>query len=199
MLDTHQDPEATIKLTARVEADDPRRLGLAIDTMRVRMAHKLRVRAVVVAVVVVVLSALAGVAGATTGTTPLAKPPRFRVTKAQVAPYLGRFVLAKQRSSRQLVSAAYVGGHNDRGYVEGGLAVYAYGPGGREVSWVGRTYEYHHTGDGMKIDVISADNEEIFARLKLRATSGGRLTGTLRELLPVPKKPVAITLRPAPK
>jgi hypothetical protein len=167
--------------------------------MRLKMSLNSRVRAVVAAVVIALLSSFTGVAGATTGTTPLAKPPRFRVTKSQVAPYLGRFVLAKQRSSRKLVSAAYVGGHNDRGFVEGGLAIYTYGPGGREVSWVGRTYEYHHTSDGMKIDVISADNEEIFARLKLRVGSAGSLTGTLRELLPVPKKPVAITLRPAPK
>jgi hypothetical protein len=161
------------------------------------MSHTRRVQAVAVAVVVVLLSALACEAGATTGTTPLAHPPRFRVTKAQVAPYLGHFVLAKQRSSRRLISGAYVGGHNDRGYVEGGLAVYTYGPEGREVSWVGRTYEYHHTPDGMTIDVISAANEEIFARLHLRVGRRGLLTGTLRELLPVPRSPSAITLRPA--
>lgn len=157
-----------------------------------------RVQAVAVVVTVVLLSSLVGEAGATTGTTPLAKPPRFKVTKAQVAPYLGRFVLAKQRSSRQLISAAYVGGHNDRGYVEGGLAVYTYDSAGRETSWVGRTYEYHHTSEGMTIDVISPNNEQIFARLKLRAAGHGRLTGTLREILPVPKKPRPITLRPAP-
>jgi hypothetical protein len=142
---------------------------------------------------------MSGKAGATTGTTPLAHPPRFPVSKAQVAPYLGRFVLAKRRSSRRLISAAYIGGHNDRGYVEGGLAVYTYGPGGEEASWVGRTYEYHHTATGMTIDVISSANESIFARLHLRVARHGLLTGTLRELLPVPRAAVPITLRPAPK
>jgi hypothetical protein len=161
------------------------------------MGHLRRLRVVVIAVVL--LAAMAGAAGATTGTTPLAHPPRFRVSKAQIAPYLGRFVLAKQRSSKRLISAAYLGGHNDRGYVEGGLAVYTYGPGGQEVSWVGRTYEYHHTAAGMTIDVISAANEEIFARLRLRPTRGGLLTGTLRELLPVPRPATPITFRPAPK
>jgi hypothetical protein len=161
------------------------------------MGHLRRIRVIVIAVVL--LAAMVGAADATTGTTPLAHPPRFRVSKAQVAPYLGRFVLAKQRSSKRLISAAYLGGHNDRGYVEGGLAVYTYGPGGQEVSWVGRTYEYHHTATGMTIDVISAANEEIFARLRLRPARGGLLTGTLRELLPVPRPATPITLRPAPK
>jgi hypothetical protein len=163
------------------------------------MGHIRRPQTLVVAVVVVLLFALTGEAGATTGTTPLAHPPRYKVTRAQVAPYLGRFVLAKQRSSRRLVSAAYLGGHNDRGYVEGGLAVYTYDPSGQEVSWVGRTYEYHPTAAGMTIDVISAANEQIFARLKLRPGRHGLLTGTLRELLPVPRPAAAITFRPAPK
>lgn len=157
-----------------------------------------RPKTIVLAVVVVLLLALTGVAGATTGTTPLAHPPRYRVTRAQIGPYLGRFVLAKQRSSRRLISAAYLGGHNDRGYVEGGLAVYTYGAGGQEVSWVGRTYEYHHTASGMTIDVISAANEQIFARMKLRPGRHGMLTGTLRELLPVPRPAAPITFRPAP-
>jgi len=137
-----------------------------------------------------------GEAGATTGTTPLAHPPRFKVTKAEVKPYLGHFVLAHRNQGR-LINAAYIGGYNDRGYVEGGLAVYTYDKSGQEVSWVGRTYEYHHTRRGMTIDVISASNEQIFARLHLRTGPGRRLRGTLTELLPTPRKPTPITLRPA--
>lgn len=144
-----------------------------------------------------VLSLLVGVgeATATTGTTPLAHPPRYRVTKAQVKPYLGHFTLGRRGQGR-IISAAYIGGYNDRGFVEGGLAIYTYDTTGHEVSWVGRTYEYHHTRAGMTIDVISAANEQIFARLRLHVVRGGRLSGTLRELLPVPRKAIPITLRP---
>ncbi len=152
------------------------------------------VHRVAVAAVVLCFFSLIGEAGATTGTTPLAHPPRFEVTKAQAKPYLGHFVLAGRQG--RLISAAYIGGYNERGYVEGGLALYTYNLKGREVSWVGRTYEYHHTSKGMTIDVISAANEQIFARLHLHVARAGRLSGTLRELLPVPRKPVPITLRP---
>jgi hypothetical protein len=133
--------------------------------------------------------ALAGVAlgpstsGATTGPTPLAYPPRFKITKAQAAPYLGHFKLAKPLG-RQLISGAYVGGHNDKGFVEGNLVVYAYDAEGRESSWLGRTYEYHAVGDEMIIDVISPDNEEIFARMRLHPARSGRLTGSLKMRIP---------------
>ncbi len=133
--------------------------------------------------------ALAGIAigpsaaNATTGPTPLAYPPRFKITKAQAAPYLGHFKLAKPLG-RQLISGAYVGGHNDKGFVEGNLVVYAYDAEGRESSWLGRTYEYHAVGGEMIIDVISPDNEEIFARMRLHPVRGGRLTGSLKMRIP---------------
>jgi hypothetical protein len=120
---------------------------------------------------------------ATTGPTPLAYPPRFKITKAQAAPYLGHFKLAKPLG-RQLISGAYVGGHNDKGFVEGNLVVYAYDAEGRESSWLGRTYEYHAVGDEMIVDVISPDNEEIFARMRLHPVRGGRLTGSLKMRIP---------------
>jgi hypothetical protein len=159
------------------------------------MSRCLRFPAASVLVLVGLLSAFVLPAGATTGTTPLAHPPRFGVTKSQAVPFLGHFKLVKRPKSR-LISGAYVAWYNDNGYVEGGLAVYTYGPGGREISWVGRTYEYHQTNRGMTIDVISAANEQIFARLRLRAGRHGRLTGWLRELLPVPRRPTPIILRP---
>lgn len=137
-----------------------------------------------------------GVAMATTGATPLAHPPRFEVTAAQAAPYLGRFVLAKPHRSH-LISGAYIGGYNDRGYVEGGLSIYTYDHRGEKVDWVGRTYEYHYIRGGMTIDVISAANEEIFARLRLRVGRHGHLVGFLRELLPVPRRPAPVVFVPA--
>jgi hypothetical protein len=123
-------------------------------------------------------------AGATTGPTPLAYPPRFKITNAQAAPYLGHFKLAKPLG-KQLISGAYVGGHNDKGFVEGNLVVYDYDAEGRESSWLGRTYEYHAVGGGeMVIDVISPANEEIFARMRLHPARGGRLTGSLKMRIP---------------
>jgi hypothetical protein len=161
--------------------------------MRARLLRSAPV-AILVALALGPLSA----ARATTGATPLAHPPRFDVTKAQAAPFLGHFVLAKRPRSR-LVSGAYVAGFNENGYVEGSLAIYTYNRRGTEVSWVGRTYEYHYTRGGMTIDVISAANEQIFARLRLRSGRHGRLVGALRELLPVPRKAIPIVFRPAPR
>jgi hypothetical protein len=134
---------------------------------------------------------------ATTGPTPLAFPPRYKVTKAQAAPYLGRFRLDKPLG-KKLIGGAYVGGYNEKGFVEGDLVVLAYGMEGRPSSWVGRTYEYHHVANGMIIDVISQANEEIFARMKLRPAAHGRLTGTLRMRIP-PGPNEKITLVPAPR
>ena len=134
------------------------------------------------------------IARATTGPTPLAFPPRFKVTKAEAAPYLGRFKLA-QPLGRKLIAGAYLGGHNDKGFVEGNMVVYAYDAEGRESSWLGRTYEYHAVGDEMIIDVISQANEEIFARLRLHPIRGGRLTGSLKMRIP-PGPPQRITLAP---
>jgi hypothetical protein len=136
-------------------------------------------------------------AGATTGATPLAKPPRWNVTRHQARPYLGRFRLAAPRG-RQLISAAYAAEINENGYLEGSLVVYTYDEAGRETSWVGRTYEYHAVGPGrMTVDVIAPANENIFARLHLRALPGGRLTGRLESIRPplAPVRPQRITLR----
>jgi hypothetical protein len=137
-------------------------------------------------------------ARATTGATPLAKPPRWNVTRRQARPFLGRFTLASPRG-RQLITAAYAAEINENGYLEGTLVVYTYDEAGRETSWVGRTYEYHPISPGtMTIDVIAPANENIFARLHLRALPGGRLTGRLESIRPplAPVRPQRITLRP---
>jgi hypothetical protein len=139
----------------------------------------------------------APVATATTGPTPLAKPPRWNVTKRQARPYIGRFKLAHPHG-RQVINAAYVATFNSYGYLEGTLVVYTYDEEGRETSWVARTYEYHPKGGGkMAIDVISPANESIFARLHLRVGARGRLTGILEPLKPplAPVRPQRITLR----
>jgi hypothetical protein len=49
----------------------------------------------------------------------------------------------------------------------------------------------------MTVDVIAPANENIFARLHLRATAGGRLTGRLESIRPplAPVRPQRITLR----
>jgi hypothetical protein len=65
------------------------------------------------------------------------------------------------------------------------MVVYAYSKSGQTSSWVGTTYEYHPRGDGrMTIDVISPNNQVIFARLKMRTGRGGRLGGRLEQLVP---------------
>jgi hypothetical protein len=137
-------------------------------------------------VAVLVATAVIGLprpALATTGPTPLAHPPRFSVTDAQAAPYLGRFRLV-QPFDRQLISGAYLAGHNERGFVEGSIAVYHYEAAGRETVLLGRTYEYHAVGDEMTIDVISPQNQVILARMRLHPVGGSKLTGTLTSLLP---------------
>jgi hypothetical protein len=153
-------------------------------------------KALVGVLALVALALPAGLAEATTGPTPLAHPPRFDVTRAQAAPYLGRFRLVRPHD-RQLISGAYIAGHNERGFVEGSLAVYHYEKAGRETVLLGRTYEYHAVGGGMVIDVISPANQTILARMALRPGRHGRLVGALRTLLP-PGKPQRITLGPAP-
>ncbi len=134
---------------------------------------------------------------ATTGPTPLAHPPRFDVTKAEAAPYLGRFTLVKPHS-QQLINGAYVAGYNERGFVEGTIVLYTYNAEGRETSLLGRTYEYHSVGDTMTIDIISPDNQAILARMKLHVAGGGKLTGELTSLMPA-GKPEPMTLGPAPE
>ncbi|HVW46524.1 MAG TPA: hypothetical protein VHA76_05690 [Solirubrobacterales bacterium] len=131
---------------------------------------------------------------ATTGPTPLAHPPRFNVTRSQAAPYLGRFKLAPPLG-RELISGAYVAGYNERGFVEGTMEIYRYDAAGRPAVLLGRTYEYHAIGGAMVIDLISPENQVILGRLKLRPAAGGRLTGTVRSLLP-PRPPRRITLAP---
>jgi hypothetical protein len=140
---------------------------------------------------------LAPSAGATTGPTPLAHPPRFNVSEQAAAPYLGRFTLA-QPSGDQLISGAYIAGHNERGFVEGTIEIYTYDPEGREMVVLGRTYEYHAVGGQMTIDVISPENQVILARLRLHPVGEGRLTGQFRSLLPA-RKPERMTLAPAPE
>ena len=99
-----------------------------------------------------------------------------------------------------MISAAYAAEINENGYLEGTLVVYTYDESGRETSWVGRTYEYHPVAPGrMTIDVIAPANENIFARLRLRALPGGRLTGRLESIRPplAPVRPQRITFRRA--
>jgi hypothetical protein len=136
---------------------------------------------------------------ATTGPTPLTKPPRWKVSKREARPYIGRFKLARPHG-RQLISVGYAASINSYGYLEGTIAVYTYDRAGRETSWVARTYEYHPLGGTrMAIDVISPANESIFARLRLRVGARGNLTGILEPLKPpyAPIRPQRITLRRA--
>lgn len=142
----------------------------------------------VVACLVAALIAVALIAPAsgeaTTGAHPLANPPKYHVTKAEARPYIGRFQLSRPHG-KGLMSAAYVARFNEFGYLEGSLVVYAYTKSGQTTSWVGTTYEYHPRGDGrMIVDVISPNNQVIFARMKLRTGKGGRLTGKLLQLRP---------------
>jgi hypothetical protein len=135
------------------------------------------------------------VATATTGPTPLANPPLWEVTKRQASPFIGRFRLAAPHG-RRLIGGAYVARFNEYGYLQGSLALYLHGAGGRETSWVGATYEYHPVGRGqMVVDVVSPDNDAIFARMRLAVRRGGRLTGTLVQLQPPLVPAQRITLR----
>jgi hypothetical protein len=150
------------------------------------VARKLNARVGAAAVSALVAAALLGPASgdATTGAHPLANPPKFHVTKAEARPYIGRFQLSRPHS-KSLMSAAYVARFNEFGYLEGSLVIYAYTKSGRTTSWVGTTYEYHPRGNGrMIVDVISPNNQVIFARMKLRVGKGGRLTGKLLQLRP---------------
>jgi hypothetical protein len=122
-------------------------------------------------------------AGATTGPTPLAHPPRFEVNAIEAAPYIGHFKLV-QPLDRRLLSGAYVAERNERGYVEGTIAIYHYEAAGRPSALVARTYEYHAVDGGMEIDVISPENQVILARMKLHQSGAGRLSGTFRSLMP---------------
>lgn len=140
---------------------------------------------------------LPGTAAATTGPTPLAHPPRFNVTEAEAAPYLGRFAMV-QPSSRQLISGAYVAGYNERHFVEGSIELYTYDAEGREMVVLGRTYEYRSVGDRMEIDIISPENQVILARMRLHPVDGGKLTGEVSFLVP-PGKPEQISFGPAPE
>jgi len=135
-------------------------------------------------------------AAATTGPTPLAHPPRFEVSKAQAAPYIGRFRLVQPLGHR-LISGASVVERNERGYVEGTIAIYRYEAAGRPSALVARTYEYHAVPEGMEIDVISPENQVILARMKLHQAGGGKLTGTFRSLVPK-QPPEAISLARVP-
>jgi hypothetical protein len=131
---------------------------------------------------------------ATTGAHPLANPPKFHVTKAEARPYIGRFQLSHPHG-KGLISAAYVARFNEFGYLEGTIVVYAYTKSGRTTSWVGTTYEYHPEGKGrMTVDVISPNNQVIFARLKLRTGRGGKLSGRLLQLRPPgPTQAISLT------
>jgi hypothetical protein len=112
----------------------------------------------------------------------LAHPPKYKVTRRQARPFMGRFKVVAPHG-RRLISGAYVAGLNEYGYLQGSLALYLYGAGGREISWVGATYEYHPVGRGrMIVDVVSPDNDQIFARMHLAVRRGQRLTGTLVQL-----------------
>lgn len=137
----------------------------------------------------------AGSAAGTTGAHPLASPPRYPLSREQGAPYVGHFQLADPHDL-QLVTAAYVAEFEQRGFLEGSLVVYTYDAEGKEVSWIGTTYEYHAVDGGMTIDVVSPNNQVIFGRLKLRTAPGGELTGSFRQLMPEPEKPQQITLAP---
>lgn len=136
-----------------------------------------------------------GIARATTGPTPLAGRPRFHVSHAQVAPFLGRFRL-REPAGRKLISGAYVARYNEFGYPEGSLVMYVDGEDGKPVSWVGTTYEYHAIKSHMAMDIVSPNNQVIFARLNLRRLPNGRLSGELEQLRP-PRRSQQITFAPA--
>jgi hypothetical protein len=155
------------------------------------------VAAIAAAALAVLLVASPGTSLATTGPTPLAHPPRFQVSRAEAAPFLGRFRLAHPYD-RSLISGAYIAGHNERGFVEGALEVYHYDAAGHVSVILGRTYEYHSIGRRMVIDVISPANQAILARMTLHPAAGGKLKGKLKSLQPA-GPPRQITLAPAPK
>jgi hypothetical protein len=156
----------------------------------------IRVAALATTAVALVLALIGpSVGDATTGAHPLANPPRYHVSRAEARPYIGRFALGAPHS-RSLRTAAYVARFNQFGYLAGSLVVYAFNRNGQTTSWVGTTYEYHPRGNGrMTIDVISPNNQVIFAKMKLQVGRGGRLSGKLFQLIP-PGPTQQITLKP---
>lgn len=120
---------------------------------------------------------------ATTGPTPVAFPPKYKISKRQARPLIG--VYKMRGRTRRLISAGLAQRFNEAGYFQGSLAVYQYNKRGMESSWVGTTYEYHVVHGKVHIDVFSPNGQgtPLLARMVLRA-HGKRLTGVLRQIHP---------------
>ncbi len=149
-------------------------------------------RLVVAALAVAALFACAATALATTGPTPLAFPPKYKISKREATPLIG--VYKMRGHTKRLISAGLAQGFSEAGYFQGSLEVYQYDKRGLESCWVGTTYEYHVVNGKVHVDVFSPNGQgtPLLARMILKAR-GKTLTGIIHQVHPLIPKPEPIT------
>jgi hypothetical protein len=133
-------------------------------------------------------------AQATTGADALNKPPIYKPTTAEGAPYVGGYTLASHGAG--IIASTMRTGVNTEGYLQGTISVSQYS-NGQPGSFVAELYEYHYLGGSkMETDLWTPDLGSALLGHLFLEPAGKDLTGTLEldaKTIPVTYKPVSGT------
>jgi hypothetical protein len=127
-------------------------------------------------------------AQATTGADALNKPPIFKVTKAQAAPFIGGYQLSAHGAG--VITSTLRTGYNTEGYLMGTISVTRY-VNGQPGTFVASLYEYRRKGAAMLVDLWTPDLGSDRLGLLNLTRSGSKLTGTLT----IGATPVSVTYK----
>lgn len=123
---------------------------------------------------------LAGPASATTGPSFLLRPPRYRISGADIRPYLGRYVQSSTTRAAKIITSQIEVGLQSTGTAQGLLAMYDYDAQGHEQSFIADLYDFHLIGRDLKSQIVTAGVGKPLGTMSLRLVgSSHNLTGTI--------------------
>ena len=122
-----------------------------------------------------------GHVSATTGPTQFLPSPKFKVSNALEAQFVGQYILKSVASQSRLSGGALgVEVDDDNGSLVGVAQFYGYDAQGQQTVWVATMYNFHQTKSGqVDIDLVGPSGKPLLGRLAVKRGTSGDLVGTI--------------------
>jgi hypothetical protein len=127
------------------------------------------------------MAAVPGHVSATTGPTQFLPPPKFKVSNALEAKFIGQYILKSVAPQARLSGGAIgVEVDDDNGSLVGVAQFYGYDAQGQQTVWVATMYNFHELKSGqVAIDLVGPAGKPLLGRLYVTRNSAGDLAGTI--------------------
>jgi hypothetical protein len=122
-----------------------------------------------------------GHVSATTGPTQFLPAPKFKVSNALEAEFVGQYILKSVAPQSRLSGGALgVEVDDDNGSLVGVAQFYGYDAQGQQTVWVATMYNFHEMKSGqVTIDLVGPSGKPLLGRLLVKRSTTGDLLGTI--------------------